>query len=206
MDEVATQAGDSPRTVKTALAPAPAVEPSEKDKARAALLDLRCLNLCIGMLERVNGTFEDNPTLDGILGELILPSVRAKELALRERGLVSLGLCCLIAKRMALNSFQLFINQVQAAPEVLKIRVLKIVFDVLMVHEGEFLGRPGDTGERIVEFLLHVLENEESDEAQAVTCIGIAKLMLSGMVTDERVRTIPEKFLLISSTSKAICF
>lgn len=93
---------------------------------------------------------------------------------------------------MALNSFQLFINQVQAAPEVLKIRVLKIVFDVLMVHEGEFLGRPGDTGERIVEFLLHVLENEESDEAQAVTCIGIAKLMLSGMVTDERVRNIPE--------------
>jgi condensin complex subunit 3 len=45
---------------------------------------------------------------------------------------------------MALNSFQLFINQVQAAPEFLKIRVLKIVFDILMVHEGEFLGRPGD--------------------------------------------------------------
>lgn len=45
---------------------------------------------------------------------------------------------------MALNSFQLFINQVQAAPELLKIRVLKIVFDILMVHEGEFLGRPGD--------------------------------------------------------------
>lgn len=88
---------------------------------------------------------------------------------------------------MALNSFQLFINQVQAAPEVLRTKVLKIVFDILMVHESEFLGRPGDTGERIVEFLLFVLENEESDEAQAITCIGIAKLMLSGMVTDERV-------------------
>lgn len=55
MDEGATQAGDSPRTTKTALAPVPAREVSEKDKARAALLDLRCLNLCIGMLERVNG-------------------------------------------------------------------------------------------------------------------------------------------------------
>ena len=49
------------------------------------------------------------------------------------------------SQRMALNSFQLFVNQIQAAPELLKIRVLKIVFDILMVHEGEFLGRPGDT-------------------------------------------------------------
>ena len=40
---------------------------------------------------------------------------------------------------MALNSFQLFLSQVQAAPEVLKIRVLQVVFDILMVHEGDFL-------------------------------------------------------------------
>ncbi|GJJ15062.1 hypothetical protein Clacol_009337 [Clathrus columnatus] len=195
--EEATQAGDTPRTIKVMPGPQPP-EMSEEAKARAALLDLRCLNLCIGMLERVNGTFEDNSTLEGILGELILPSVRAKELALREKGLVSLGLCCLIAKRMALNSFQLFINQVQAAPEVLRIRVLKIVFDILMVHESEFLGRAGDTGERIVEFLLHILENEESDEVQAVTCMGIAKLMLSGMITDQRIAI--EAYTLLSET------
>ena len=40
---------------------------------------------------------------------------------------------------MALNSFQLFLSQVQTAPEVLKLRVLQVVFDVLMVHEGDFL-------------------------------------------------------------------
>ncbi|KAF8524376.1 nuclear condensing complex subunit [Hysterangium stoloniferum] len=184
--EEGTQAGDTPRPNRV-VARSAAREMTHEENARAALIDLRCLNLCIGMLERVNGTFEDNSTLEGILGELILPNVRAKEMALREKGLVSLGLCCLIARRMALNSFQLFINQVQSAPEFLKIRVLKIVFDILMVHEGEFLGRPGDAGERIVEFLLHVLENEESDEVQAVACVGIGKLMLSGMVSDERV-------------------
>jgi condensin complex subunit 3 len=77
--------------------------------------------------------------LEGILGELIVPAVKRKELVLREKGLVCLGLCCLIARRMALNSFQLFLSQVQAAPEVLKLRVLQVVFDVLMVHEGDFL-------------------------------------------------------------------
>jgi condensin complex subunit 3 len=48
-------------------------------------------------------------------------------------------------QRMALNSFQLFLGQIQSAPEVLKIRVLQIVFDILMVHEGEFLGKGGES-------------------------------------------------------------
>ena len=43
---------------------------------------------------------------------------------------------------------------------------------------------------QIVEFLLHVLENKELDEVQAVVCIGISKLMLSGKVSDEWVRSL----------------
>jgi condensin complex subunit 3 len=54
---------------------------------------------------------------------------------------------------MALNSFQLFLSQVQTAPEVLKLRVLQVVFDVLMVHEGDFLAN-ASVGVRRV--LLHL--------------------------------------------------
>ena len=43
-------------------------------------------------------TFEENSTLEGILGELIIPAVKRREMALREKGLISLGLCCLIAR------------------------------------------------------------------------------------------------------------
>jgi condensin complex subunit 3 len=56
--------------------------------------------------------------LEGILGELIVPAVKRKELVLREKRLVYLGLCCLITQCMALKSFQLFSNQVQTALEV----------------------------------------------------------------------------------------
>ncbi|KAI0366099.1 hypothetical protein BV20DRAFT_972333 [Pilatotrama ljubarskyi] len=45
----------------------------------------------IGMLERVNGTFEENSTLEDILGELIIPAVKRREMALREKGPISLG-------------------------------------------------------------------------------------------------------------------
>jgi condensin complex subunit 3 len=39
----------------------------------------------------------------------------------------------------------------------------------------------------VIEFLLQVLGNEESDKVQALICAGFAKLMLSGMISDERV-------------------
>jgi condensin complex subunit 3 len=56
---------------------------------------------------------------------------------------------------MALNSFQLFINQVQETHEALRIQVLKIIYDVLMVHEDEFLGRGVAVSSRyILSFIL----------------------------------------------------
>jgi condensin complex subunit 3 len=39
----------------------------------------------------------------------------------------------------------------------------------------------------IINFLLHVLSNEESEKVQALLCIGIAKLLLAGMIGEERV-------------------
>lgn len=51
----------------------------ELSSARADALDLRCLFLCIGMLEGVNGSRQfvrppskENSTLEGILGKLII--------------------------------------------------------------------------------------------------------------------------------------
>ena len=94
-------------------------------------------------------------------------------MALREKGLTCLGLCCLIARvrdirscplldfilnlisaqKMASSSFQLFLQQVKTAPEVLKLRVLEIIFDILMVHEGVFLGPSSPHNEQIIGFL-----------------------------------------------------
>ena len=61
---------------------------------------------------------------------------------LHEKGLMCLCLCCLIAQRclcMILNPFQLFLSQVQTVPEVLKLCMLQVVFEVLMVHKGNLL-------------------------------------------------------------------
>lgn len=40
----------------------------------------------------------DNPSMTGLVHELIVPSVKSKEPLIREQGLMCLGLCCLLDK------------------------------------------------------------------------------------------------------------
>src|SRR6266403_1224181 len=107
---------------------------------------------------------------------------------------------------MAARSLQLFLNQIAGAPTQFKLRLLQVVFDVLMVHESDFLSTgSGDNvslgpkakfrliifppqSDRIVEYLLSVLKADENAEIHACVCVGLAKLLLSGMVTNTDVR------------------
>lgn len=83
---------------------------------------------------------------------------------------------------MTAGSYQLFVNQVQTASLELKRKVLPILYDLIMVHhDAEYLREA-----RMVNFLMHQLENDE-DEIQAITCVGFAKLLLAGVVTEEKV-------------------
>ncbi|EJU03066.1 ARM repeat-containing protein [Dacryopinax primogenitus] len=159
-------------------------EEEEIEKERAAFIDMRCLELCIAMLERVNSNLHENSAFQGLLPELIIPAVRSKDSALRERGLTCIGLCSLIDKNTAKESFGLFMNQVQTASDEMKCKALKAIFDMLMIHGTDFFMVNGEN--RTNDFLLHVMSDELPD-VQAVACEGIAKLMLSGMVTDETI-------------------
>lgn len=117
---------------------------------------------------------------------------------------------------MALGSFQLFVSQVQTAPEELKVKVLWIIFDLLMMYDEEFFGRSEEIvghflhlsttawlthesqAESVIAFLLHALETEESHSVQALLCNGISKLLLSASVTDERVSSLHSAILVLN--------
>ncbi|KAJ7258714.1 nuclear condensing complex subunit [Mycena haematopus] len=161
-------------------------EMTAEEAIRSDLTDIRCLALVVSMLERVHGNFEDNSTLEGILADLIIPAVRRKDLGIREKGLVALGLCCLIAKSIAVKSLQLFLGQIQNAPEQLKFKILQIVFDLMIMYDQQLWGRPED-GQAILTFLANTLEAEESPLVQAVLCVGLAKLLLAGLADDPKV-------------------
>lgn len=46
----------------------------------------------------------------------------------------------------------------------------------------------------MIEFLTRIFETDESEKVQAVICIGLAKLMLSGMISDENVSTYRSRY------------
>ncbi|PCH34950.1 hypothetical protein WOLCODRAFT_106764 [Wolfiporia cocos MD-104 SS10] len=160
---------------------------SPEEQAEADAIDMRCLGICIALLKHVEGAFEDYMVMEGIATELIVPCVRRNGPALRERALLSLGLCCLISENMAKSSFQLFLSQVPDATEELKIQVLQVIFDLLMVYGEKLVQSSADVLSQVITFLMHTLEVEDSVEVQTVLTLGMSKLMLAGVVCDKRV-------------------
>ncbi|WWD20683.1 hypothetical protein CI109_105159 [Kwoniella shandongensis] len=167
---------------------APRFDPNDPEaRVKAALIDLRCLLICISLLERVNSTLQDNSVFHGLLPDLIIPAVRNKEEpALRDQGLICLGLCCMIDSKMAANSFGLFIQQLTTADDELKVKVCQVIFDLFMVHNINTLVSKTMPTDKVVELVRHAL-SQDAPEVQAVACEGVAKLMLAGMISDETV-------------------
>ncbi|GAA5884953.1 hypothetical protein JCM6882_007168 [Rhodosporidiobolus microsporus] len=157
-----------------------------EDAERRKELDLRCLFVVKALLERVMSALQENSMLHGLVAELIVPSVKTKDYDVRAQGLICLGLCCLLDKSMALDSFQLLARQSEATEGELQVKVLQTLFDLLTLHGINFGEERGFGTDIILGFLTSALDQEDN-RAAATAVVGIAKLLLSGMVTDEEI-------------------
>ncbi|KAF7354796.1 Chromosome condensation complex protein [Mycena sanguinolenta] len=145
---------------------------SPEEQGHADLTDMRCLILCIGMLERVNGTLDENSTLQGLLRDLIMPSVKRKEQQFKEKGSIALGLICLISKDTHDQTLRDFLTEARKddVPE-----------------PGYSLNPAGRHAPALLAFLVTELEKETSPKVLALLGMGIAKLLLCGMIVNEDV-------------------
>ncbi|EIM89256.1 ARM repeat-containing protein [Stereum hirsutum FP-91666 SS1] len=186
-DDLSTVGGTArPRSTSTQPAAPKAVEDmTPEERARQDAVDIRCLDLCIGMLERCNSKFDENVILQGLMAELVIPSAQKKDFTMREKALTCLGLTSLISRDLAFGSFHLFMKQIPTSPEELKVRIIQVIIDVFMVHEVDFLAN--EKTDDVINYLREIMENDESDRVQAVLAMGFAKLMLSRMVTEDKV-------------------
>lgn len=72
---------------------------SEIDEAKAIreiVINMKCLHIAQCMLQNVEGDLQQNIHLVTMLNNLVVPAVRSHEAPIRERGLLCLGLCCLL--------------------------------------------------------------------------------------------------------------
>lgn len=74
-------------------------EEEEEAKAiREMMVNLKCLHIAQCMLQNVDCGLEQNTHLVTMLNNLVIPAVRSQEAPIREKGLLCLGLCCLLDK------------------------------------------------------------------------------------------------------------
>ena len=74
---------------------------AEEDEARAVkeiMINMKCLHIAQCMLQNIEGILQQNVHLVTMLNNLVVPAVRSHEAPIRERGLLCLGLCCLLDK------------------------------------------------------------------------------------------------------------
>ncbi|PWN53081.1 ARM repeat-containing protein [Violaceomyces palustris] len=166
-----------------------ALEPKPEPTPMEAALESRRLTIVRAMLERVIGALQENSAFHGLIPQLIAPAVRSKDARIREQGLTCLGLCCLLDKKLALDTFPLFLDQVQRGKEEIKLRSIQCVFDLLIVHGLNYLCSRNPSGEevavkQITNYLLSMLEDDDA-RVQCSASEGMAKLMLIGMVQDD---------------------
>ena len=73
-------------------------EADEEKAVREIMVNMKCLHIAQCMLQNVQCDLEENVHLVTMLNNLVVPAVRSQEAPIRERGLVCLGLCCLLGK------------------------------------------------------------------------------------------------------------
>lgn len=77
--------------------------PFNKEEAKAKIVkeivvNMKCLHIAQCMLQNVEGNLQQSMNLVTMLNNLVVPAVRSHEAPIRERGLLCLGLCCLLDK------------------------------------------------------------------------------------------------------------
>ncbi|CAG8494900.1 11036_t:CDS:10 [Ambispora leptoticha] len=154
----------------------------EKDPSKAMLVDLKCLQIVRCMLEINSESLRDNPSVYGLLNDLVAPSVQSHEPLIREMGVQCLGLSCLLDQTLARENLLLFIHCAKHGNESLKAKSLMVIFDILMAFGYTNMGHSEQ-----IQNLINLSLNDETPEVQAVAVEGVAKLMLSKVIQDNEI-------------------
>lgn len=181
---------------------------SEESKAiREILVNMKCLHIAQCMLQNVDGDLQQNLHLVTTLNNLVVPAVRSHEAPIRERGLICLGLCCLLDKvrllscdglfwmltsfvqNLAEENISLFLHCFNKGHDVLQVTALHVLCDILTAHPS-LLSLPASDAalqKSVLRIFSKGLKAIHSVEVQGTATTAICKLLLTGVIQDEDV-------------------
>ncbi|KAI9852004.1 MAG: hypothetical protein M1838_002127 [Thelocarpon superellum] len=180
--------GDGPAKSKKNKAGSEGVDDEEEGaKAiREIMVNMKCLHIAQCMLENVEGYLQANVHLVTMLNNLVVPAVRSHEAPIRERGLLCLGLCCLLDKTLAEENLTLFLHCFNKGHDALQVYALHILSDILTTHGPALLeSEVFEKGKPLYKIFSKALRAEDKPAVQAAACTAVCKLMLGCVIKDE---------------------
>ncbi|KAI9846360.1 MAG: hypothetical protein M1837_004213 [Sclerophora amabilis] len=161
-------------------------EEDEEKAIREIMVNMKCLHIAQCMLENVEGNLQENSHLVTMLNNLVVPAVRSHEAPIRERGLLCLGLCCLLDKTLAEENLTLFLHCFNKGHDALQVYALHILSDILTTHGSALLDSANfENGKPIYKLYTKALKADDRPEAQSAACTAVCKLMLGCVIKDE---------------------
>ena len=171
--EVSENSDDTPTKANKKTSKTSNLSPEEQEQAsiKEILINMKCLHIAQCMLQNVTGNLQSNVHLETMLNNLVIPAVRSYENPLRERGVLCLGLCCMLEPRLAEENTPVFIHCLINGHEGLKVMSMQILCDVILSH-----GRRTET----VDLAPFAKALGMSDEVQSAATMSLGKLMVCG--------------------------
>ncbi|KAL8922423.1 MAG: hypothetical protein Q9208_005145 [Pyrenodesmia sp. 3 TL-2023] len=163
---------------------------SEIDEAKAIreiVINMKCLHIAQCMLQNVEGDLQQNIHLATMLNNLVVPAVRSHEAPIRERGLLCLGLCCLLDQALADENLSLFLHCFTKGHDSLQVSALHILCDILTTHPQLVKAETIDPAFRksVYKIFSKGLKAAHAPEVQSSATTALCKLMLTSVVRDE---------------------
>ncbi|KAI5364853.1 Putative armadillo-like helical, nuclear condensin complex subunit 3 domain-containing protein [Septoria linicola] len=163
-------------------------EADEERAIREIMVNMKCLHIALCMLQNVQCDLEENVHLVTMLNNLVVPAVRSQEAPIRERGLLCLGLCCLLGKNLAQENLALFLACFSKGHPALQAIALQIITDILVVHPAlldpvEGSEEPNEAMQPVLKAFKSSLKSGDA-EVQSTGATALSKAMLSRLVTD----------------------
>ncbi|KAJ5795299.1 Armadillo-like helical [Penicillium paradoxum] len=173
------------------------VTPFNKEEAKAKIVreivvNMKCLYIAQCMLQNIQGHLQQNMNLVTMLNNLVVPAVRSHEAPIRERGLLCLGLCCLLDKNLAEENMTLFIHCYSKGHEALQVTAIQILCDMITTHpsllapvtqpDGETV-TPAAMQKPLLKVFARSLRANSPNSVQSEAAAALCKLLLTNTFT-----------------------
>ncbi|KAJ5536031.1 hypothetical protein N7513_009217 [Penicillium frequentans] len=171
--------------------------PFNKEEAKAKIVreivvNMKCLHIAQCMLQNTEGNLQQNMNLVTMLNNLVVPAVRSHEAPIRERGILCLGLCCLLDKNLAEENMTLFIHCYSKGHEGLQVTALQIICDMVTTHpsllapitqaDGETVTTP-PIQKPLLKVFSRALKANSPPSVQSAAATALSKLLLTSTFT-----------------------